>query len=185
MGKWIDINFMSRFPPGCLVELLLSSVITKYKERQEKKKFTEQTTDPWVIGISPLCAVRCFFRGVLRAVVRWSGWLQSLQISKSHMCSSSEARAHAWFCVLLLLGLWWEVPSALSSEQIQDASPLLFLPLATTLECYVAHGCGGWRVVTWLSYRRPVGFLTFPFHLQQWITRCRRVHKWRLVRRCV
>ena len=67
-------------------------------------------------------------------------------------------------------------------KQVLDASPSVFLATHNNIGVFVSPRdvvVGG--VVTWLlSQWWPVGFLTLPFHQEQWMTRGRSVHKWYL-----
>ena len=104
------------------------------KGKREKKS----QSSPWTaesLGFTTLCSWPLC--GVQRAPVRWVRPVAVPEMSKSHVCSSAEAGAHPCVCALWVLGLWWEVPSSLSTEQVWNASPLSSLPLATALECCV------------------------------------------------
>lgn len=74
MCKWVDINFISFFPPGFLVELLWSCETIKYEQGQEKKihRIDHGTLSSW--NFTALCcwSASCVVSWkIMKMCVRW------------------------------------------------------------------------------------------------------------------
>lgn len=125
--------------------------------------------DPWVSAVSLPCCWRASFvvsRKFIKTRVRWMRPVVAAdeEVSNTFIVWGQSS---PWFCVLLVLGLWWEMSSTLPTE----------------------HSLGTWRLrdgdlVVQSSESLLLSSL-FPLYQQQLMAWGRRVYKQHLFWKCV